>query len=672
MRFVGTSRFSPVALGYDKPDKADMFHIPYDQITKDVLADSVIDELWWEKQYDRCVNGFYVEDCIEKGGDFLRDGRDVIWTGNDCYLPDYDLWIYDRTLHISGRYYFYLNFLPIKGLAIGEKIKSLTSPKFLDIDFLFSRRIEMMLEQMKDSQDSKARQKGFSFKEGGMIAAYNYTFIPSSLTAIVGWHMTDASNTFNIAKLQLDYLANTQFYKDRMKGGDNQELIKSERTLSEIRCVTAKDNPQCLSRYTPYWVIYEEVGKGKKEWSIETQGFVEPSQRSEGIKTGFSTYIGTGGEMEEGVYDLEKRHYNPDNYNLLSFRNKWEKEQGEGRVAHITTDLEYKIIDEEGNSQIEKSIELWEEEYKTKKTQQEKYRFQTQFPKYASDIFLVTGGGYFGESITQSLNERCAHIHIHREANVEKRGWLRWISISEKWRGVKFEADPDGPFYIYEHPKVIDGKVPQNLYVQGTDSYDQDESAYTNSKGASFVRKTFYNAMETSNKYVARVVARPTVAEGGAETFFEYAALLNVYYNCKNLVEHSKIRILDWYKRYNLLGFLKEKPEFAMASMVDHSKTSNRYGIDPNTKPYWLSLTRDRLTDDFIAKMDDVEQMRALARFKYKPGDIKYNCDITIATALCEVAVLDIEEEMVQVKDNKQEYFYYAKDKQGNLNLISR
>lgn len=281
MKFINSQRFSPVAYGYDLPEKDDLFYVAPEDVDREAVDKSVVDESWWSRQYKYCTEGYYVENAIEKGGDYLIDGIDAIWHGNDVYLPNYDLWIYDRTIKISPRHYFYLNFWRMKGKienSIFGNAKQLRYPKFLDIDFLFARRLEMMEEQEKDNQESKARQKGVSNKCAGMIAAYNYTFIPATQTIIVGYHMTDAQNTFNMTKDGLDNLKNTEFWKDRAKGGDNQELILSKNTRSEIRCITAKDNPQALSRYSPYYVIYEEVGKGKKNWSIDTQGFVRPSQ----------------------------------------------------------------------------------------------------------------------------------------------------------------------------------------------------------------------------------------------------------------------------------------------------------------------------------------------------------------------------------------------------------
>ena len=90
-----------------------------------------------------------------------------------------------------------------------------------------------------------------------------------------------------------------------------------------------------------------------------------------------------------------------------------------------------------------------------------------------------------------------------------------------------------------------------------------------------------------------------------------------------------------------------------MAGMVKKSKTVNRFGIDPNTKPHWLTKLRKYLEDqNNIDKMDDVEQITALAKFRYNPGIKKYNCDITISSALALVCYED--EEFIQVMSSTE------------------
>ena len=303
MKFVDTKRFSPVIFEGDLPKEGDLFHFRATDVPtlkKDriqFLKDNnvFIDKEWWYKQITRCIYGYDVPNAIEEGGDAIVDGIDAFWdkdTG-DCFLSDYDLLIKNKTVHISGRYYFYLNFWPIYAVLPGLEIKGLTCPLFVDMQFLFSRRIEMMFEQKKDDQELKSRQKGFSEMIAGMIAAYNYTFLQSSVNVIVAGNSDDSDHTMENCIRGLNYLRNTQFYLERQLGGNSSDKLISKKTLSSIYSLTAKDNPQAVSRLSPTVVIYEEIGKGKKNWSIDTAAFVKPSIHAQnGIKTGYNIYIG--------------------------------------------------------------------------------------------------------------------------------------------------------------------------------------------------------------------------------------------------------------------------------------------------------------------------------------------------------------------------------------------
>ena len=131
------------------------------------------------------------------------------------------------------------------------------------MDYLFFLRTQRMIDYGKDSQDLKGRQLGFTEKGAGGVIGYNYTFWAQSLNLIIAGVEDDALKTMNDTRRGLDSLINTQFYKSRSKGGDNATHIKSKYTGSSIHCLTAKDNPQTASRFSPTWVWMEKV---KSAW----------------------------------------------------------------------------------------------------------------------------------------------------------------------------------------------------------------------------------------------------------------------------------------------------------------------------------------------------------------------------------------------------------------------
>lgn len=833
MRFIDTKRFAPVATGMDLPHKYDLFHhnpilIPKNkEKRKEYIKKNniVTDKEWWRKQKYRCMNGYTVPNAITKGGTAYVDGVDCFWYGDDCTVPIYDITFKNKSVHISGRMYFYLNFWIIYGKLEGTELKGLMRPKFLDMDYFYYRRIEMMFEQRKDSQDLKGRQGGFSEKEASNLS-YNFTFVPGSVSIIVAGEQADADHTMENCQRGLDNLINTQFYQHRAIGGNSSALYIAESKLSEIRALTAKDKPQSVSRFclakgtkvimydgvfrnvedvkvgdqlmgtdsnprnisllssgiddmykisssktesficnsdhllycyhkpvirknniskygkyvtnnfndpdiikiddlhfiikakdfykksktfqrhtlieksrgiefkdknvlidpyllglwlgdgdsdgirittmdqdiidylncfvqenklnitrheqinplnkklnkssryriwetrknrkggirkksdlmesfrkyelinnkhipndykynsrkvrlellaglldtdgwknkngygfaqvnrniaydvkyiceslgfnvcmklkkngvvngyksndiydfyiygekigeiplrikrkkqpnyeyrslhphkavmhiesigqgeyygfeldgnhlfllsdftithnTPFWVLHEEIGKGKAGWSLAVSKFIAPSQYAEGVKTGYQRYIGTGGDMEAGAQDLEERHYKPNQHNILSFPEVFsEVRQPELRVGHFTPKWMFIKIDKDGNSLKEESIKWIEAEIEKETDPKQKYISITQYPIYDHNVFMIESGGFFGKEAALMLNKRKNWMRSHPNEDIIKIGILKWKNPDRKNEGVYWVDDANGWCKIAEHP----------------------------------------------------------------------------------------------------------------------------------------------------------------------------------------------------------------------------
>ncbi len=670
MKFKGTHRASPIIKLGDLPWEHDLFHhnpeiVPESpRELKEYIIDNniVVDTEWWTEQYRRCHEGIYIPDAIEKGGNAFIDEVDVFWNDsmvkeryldewdysippNSCYIPNYDLLITNKTIHITGRHYFYLNFWKIFRNRDDVARKDILPPKFIDIDFFFYRRMDMMVEQSKDDLEAKSRQLGFSEKVASMLG-YNYTFFRASVNIVVGGMSDDADHTMENVQRGLINLINTQFYKERDKS--KSDFWRAKHFRSEIRSLSAKDNAQSVSRFSPTLLIVEEGGKWKQGLVKELKQFVDVSTQAENKKTGYIIIIATGGDMEMGAADIENMAYNPDSVNVLSFKNTFDKDNTIfQKVGHFTGAKYFRVIDDEGNSDtVAGKRAVLEERAKLKG--KDKYTHTTQRALYLGDAFMVNTGGYFGEEVAMWCNERMSFIRTHESEQLIERGWLRWKNRNKKWEGVYFEPDEDGPFKILEHPRVdFNNQVYHNLYIGATDSYDQDESYTTTSQGACGIKKRFLSSDDTYNLHVALVVERPGTSIGGKDIFYEYTALLTMYYNCKNLIEWSKILIFEWYTRNGLESLLKERPEFILSKMINKSQATNFYGIDPSTKPSWLKLMADHLkVKENIEKCFFPELLKAWATFKYIPGNSsgKYNDDRTIMTSLLETYEEDIRE----------------------------
>jgi intein/homing endonuclease len=374
----------------------------------------------------------------------------------------------------------------------------------------------------------------------------------------------------------------------------------------------------------------------------------------------------TGGDQTKGVKTTQKMFYEPRRNDLLEFDNVYEVGATEAKVCCFSPAFYFEIIDEEGNSLIPESIEKIKNERK-EKSLVERYRYITQKPFTPTESFLTSMAGYFGEEIIQRLNERKAFLLGNPSKHTHVEGYLKWLDPSNKHLGVEFiESTEETWCNIFEFPKTDSlGEVLLNLYKSGTDSYDQDEAHTSTSEGSIQVYKGFNNINDTYNKYVARITERPREGEGGASRFFEWSLMLSIYFNVVNLIEFSKILIIHYFVEQGFEYLLKEKPEFFLSTYVENSKSSNRWGIDPSTKPVWLVKMRDWLTPENIEKMDDIRQIEALAKFKYDPSGKKYNCDITISSSLCQVVAYDDQDIPVSESESDEEESYGVYFKMG-------
>lgn len=623
-KFVGTERFSPVAMGQDLPHPSDPFHIPIEEYFPEAEKNAIVDQAWWREQRRRCLYGYRVPKA-------RQDNSDV---------------------HITGRHYWYLNFWPIYGLSKDSNVKKIINPRFIDLDYEAFWEWQSAFALKMDTCNMKSRQKGFSEKAAGGLMGYNYTFFPDSVNIIVAGTEADADHTMENTLRGLNKLENTQFYKTRSI--NRSEYIKAKYFGSEIRSLTAKDNPQALSRFSPFLVYYEEVGKWKMGLVRAMKEFVGPSIVAEGRKTGFQFFIGTSGDLEAGAADLEQFYYNPIKEGLLDFPNINEPKDFQNpkqRVSSFYPRYLFTIVDKDGNSLYAESEKYHEKEEKKRTTEAARYLYRVNNPKYGSHAFDLPTGGYFDKEVIMALNEQRRNIMSNSDLQIGQDGHFEWNDPKDWSKGAYFAEGPNKDGEITAH--VIETPKEGEIYGQSIDSYDRDESNTSDSKGSSTMFKGLSLLDDFSDTWVARITYRPDILSGGAKRFYEETVKMAIAYNTieKVLVEYSNLRIFDYYETKGVEALLQERPDLAIASMIDKTKVANKYGIDPATKPHWLATLNQQLLGENgkcepVRKILDLYILKRLAKFVYHPGRGKYNCDTTITCALNAVQRLQFNKEI--------------------------
>ena len=563
---------------------------------------------WWNEQHKRCTNGYTV------GG-----------------------------VRITGLHYFYLNFWKIRGSEKPGERKKIMFPRFLDIDYEFFHEVEQARKDGQHMCVAKKRQCGFTEKSACLVG-YEFTFFPGSQSVIVAGEEKYAHKLRNDCLRGLNDLMNTEFRKKRIPlSGDYvqaKRLVKGayKGSLSEIHTLTAKNNTEVVSRLSPSLIVYEECGKFPRVRDVH--GFVAPSLESEGLATGFALFIGTGGDMDEGLDQFAELFYKPDKYNIRSYPNIYESTMEADKIAYFVPGWKYYIVDKDGNS-LEKESKEKIDANRTKLADKTNMKLLIDEviarPGNPDEVFNIVKKGRFNQA---KLNLQQARIRKTKNSDAIGQ------RITIKWRydgipkpnlphgsitGVEWEYNDEGEFLMFFEPELDSfGNPKENICFGGTDSYDKDDALSSSSE----LSTSIFNGRH--KRFEARYTGRPDKAEDAWEKSF----MLCVMYGARNLIEWSNIGIFGWAERMGLLRWVKERPRVAYADVIN-SKVNNQYGVDPNTRSFWISSYADYIEDHY-ENMWDLWQINRALRFKEKTDTgKKYNCDVTISSSLAYVHYLD-------------------------------
>ena len=576
----------------------------------DLNTESVAYEEYWARETERCLYGYK-----PKG--------------------------YNK---ISGKYYYYLNYYRILGNdgTKGNR-KTLIYPWYRDMDHEYFDLFDQCKEENKGMIVIKARDKGFSYMNSGILA-HEFTFFPHSEVGIAAGLQVTADAFFDKVKKGVNnihpnfrhsWLKDTDTmlkagYKKKNKDG-KWEVGGYQ---SVIHCRTM-DNPEVYKGERLSVMVFEEAGEFK---SLMNAYMSSKACFMDGdVQFGVPVVGGTGGDIEKASKDFMEMYYEADAFNLIN-------------IFIPASKVYYGYFDiTTGQSDMKGAEEkIMNDRSKLQVTGKEKaYNLHIQnYPMTIEEAFLKTKSNFFDLSLINMQRSKILS-NVDFEYQIQS-GYLEWNDKG----GVSWEADPYGPVKILHHP------VPDTsgLDIGGIDSYDQDEAGKSDSLGSAIIYRRFMNMDSPGDCVVAEYTDRPRTAE----QFWDNCLKLAVYYNAKMLVEYTKIGILDYFRRNNALKYLKEKPVTAHSP---GTLTRNRYGVHMNKQVKALMID---VIDGYIkTNAEDIwfiEILNELADFGLR------NTDRAMAFGLCLLHNLDnFKRKIVGTEEKNKDigFVYYKLDNKG-------
>ena len=643
---------------FDARNYAPLVYEPIPELERGTIA---YDD-FWDEQDDRCRNG---------------------------YAPVVDGIQYPR---ITGPHYFYLNMYQIMMLRFGERKKRLGYPYYRVLDHMIFLELEKAEKDGYGIIIAKARRMGLSYI-GSLMILWNMLFFKDNSVAVGAGIEDKATQLFDKIVKSLDNIRKEYHvsYKRnktgmRMVYTITKDGVRKDKGLgSTLDVRTFFNNASALEGGSYSFVIFEEIGL--HENLIKSYKATEPAFTEGEIQFGVPLLFGTGDNVDKGSRDFKIMWQNSAGYNLkklfipkyMYYPGGLDDDDDNANFFDIRTGLN------DEKAALEHILKRRLEARKTK----EGYIKEVQSnPIKESDVFLKTSGGILDRILLSAQKERIYNGDIRYEV---VRGTYVWndpedlkpllarclntkemnlLRINHNVT-VSFVEDDDGPVWHLKGVNPInDDKMPYKPDIMGTDSYDEERVVESGSLGAAIVYRTFNGVSRDYDLPVALLLER---GDGSSEdAFFEHNLQMAVFWNAENLIEYTKIAILNYYKDVNAYHYLRENPN------IDRELVTNR-----GKQVYGVRMTGGaRGFKELVNKLLKIEVKQNVQNIffdKLIDDLIEYgdaNTDMAMALGICLIHKLDIfhyitdDIELDSVNDDSIfDMAYYDVDNDGNINI---
>lgn len=544
---------------------------------------------YWDKELDRCLNGYVRE----------SDGE---W--------------------VTGLLYWFLNYSPMMVNLIKEgskkAIRTESFPFFFEGIYWRFHYLEKARNNGHHAIELAKRGAGKSYSLAAIMSRNlilgeseeSRKRVITVLTAYQKEYLSDSKDgTLSKFKPCINFsFSHTPFPRLMLKNSPNEmawqmgykdEYGVERGSLNQVLAVSAKDDPEKL-RGKRGWILFEEMGsfKGLLPLYDITRKSVE-----DGDYTFALMYlIGTAAEDESDFSSAKTLLYNPEGYNIQSVENVYDKpKQGKPTFGLFFPSYINRAgcYNKDGVSDVIKAlIEILTFRYKAKYSADPKsvLRLIAEDPITPAEAIIKVKAAYFP---TVALTERLAQLdsdpHAFDDVYI---GNLTLTSgnkvefrISNDIPIRKYGVDNStvGALEIFEMPeKQANGEDFNLRYIMGHDPVDNDQ-AESSSLSSTFVLDLFTD----------RIVAEYTGRQAFAEDNYEIVRLLCLFYNAKCLYEANKKGLYAYFSKMQCTHLLADTPEYLRdKQMIKYSAFgSGAKGVNASAaiNNYANSLIRDWL-----------------------------------------------------------------------------
>ena len=269
-------------------------------------------------------------------------------------------------------------------------------------------------------------------------------------------------------------------------------------------------------------------------------------------------------------------------------------------------------------NEIDAKIYYNSERVKKSGNAQNLLEYKSEYCFYPEEALIREGENRFDQV---KISEQIANIELHKIVELPKKAKLNWKFNSElgtidRSQMPEFVFDNNGRLEIIETPMQDDhGITYSNLYVAGIDSIDSDENSSTGQKDVSkfaiVILRRQIGLMEP--KIVAVYHDRPK----DVREAYDNAIKLLMWYNCKAVLESSRVSITTHFKNNNKLNYLFYRPK---STQSDIKKGNSKMIGVPATQTiieHYLDLI-EMFLNDYWYGINFLNILQELAKYSYE------------------------------------------------------